>query len=184
MRRAPIRLLLQNISPAKLCWAVFTPLRCPPGPMGDAVRWLSLVPDGSRATPVPIYGRQVDAACLAYRYRGVGFSTRTLAVPGAFSSRAALPSSAQCARWLYDIHSLLDRDPVYAPYDTAGLHTLFDRQSLFNIHLLCSTYRHTLQAQPIHRKSKTSHRTRTIDRHFLEHHRTKPAFSATSVSQV
>jgi hypothetical protein len=56
---------------------------------------------------LPICGRQVNMASLAYRYRGAGFSSRTVAqrLP---SSLGPLPSSVPCAPTLASLqqHSL------------------------------------------------------------------------------
>jgi hypothetical protein len=82
---------------------------------------------------LPIFERQVDAACLACRPGDAGFSSRSVAVSVALIFRLP-PFLLPCFRWLPRQHSL----PHFAAWcsllTTQLVSTLFDRRTFFNTH--------------------------------------------------
>lgn len=134
----PDSLTSENASSAKLCQAVSTPPSCSPGNLRDMVRSSLPVPVCPRSR-LPIFERQVGAACLVYGSRGAGFSNpQRLSVLALFNR---LPSRLSLrARWLHrTIHSLLIATWLFAPYDSWTLTTLFDRPSFFDFTITTTT---------------------------------------------
>jgi hypothetical protein len=80
---------------------------------------------------LPIFERQVDAACLACRPGDAGFSTRSVAVSVALIFRLP-PFLLPCVRWLPRQHSLPHFAARCSLLTTQLVSTLFDRRTFFN----------------------------------------------------